>query len=255
MIYFCKHGVNKLHTHTTKCARRIIENRRNRWNMSKISKGQETQSSILRAARELFYAQGYANTTTRQITRLSNVNLGLINYYFQSKGAIALLIYRDIRDGFDDVLRRSGYDGPSAKSHLMSVAADMLATLKNRCYAMFFLDIAETPEVRVYVQEHILAALRTYLPEKADEEIYLLTCASISALKPALIRAYYEHLGSVSIQALMRYYLDRYLWFFKEDPSLCDELLAELGLYYIDVVDNFTPVFTKLSPNPSVPRG
>ena len=64
--------------------------------MSKSEKGKETKASIISAARELFFEQGYHKTTTRQIAERANINLGLISYYFSSKSEIGAIIYEAV---------------------------------------------------------------------------------------------------------------------------------------------------------------
>lgn len=45
----------------------------------------DTRQRIIDAAEELFSRQGFANTTTREITCNADVNVASVNYYFDSK--------------------------------------------------------------------------------------------------------------------------------------------------------------------------
>jgi AcrR family transcriptional regulator len=40
---------------------------------------------IMQVAEELFFRKGYHSTTTREIARQANINVSMINYYYQSK--------------------------------------------------------------------------------------------------------------------------------------------------------------------------
>ena len=63
--------------------------------MANYTKGTETKDAILRSARELFYTGGYLDTHNKDIAEHAGVNVGLIHYYYRTKGAIALEIYID----------------------------------------------------------------------------------------------------------------------------------------------------------------
>ena len=45
----------------------------------------ETEIKIKTAAKSLFLRKGYSATTTRDISKESDINLALLNYYFTSK--------------------------------------------------------------------------------------------------------------------------------------------------------------------------
>jgi AcrR family transcriptional regulator len=63
------------------------------------TKGEETRDRILRAARDLFYYQGYRHTTIDDISRASGVRRGNLYFYFASKEDLA-------RAAIDHALRR-----------------------------------------------------------------------------------------------------------------------------------------------------
>lgn len=64
--------------------------------MANYNKGTETRDAILRSARELFYGSGYLDTHNKDIAAHAGVNVGLIHYYYRTKGAMALEIYMDL---------------------------------------------------------------------------------------------------------------------------------------------------------------
>lgn len=59
-------------------------------------KGKETHDAILLAAKELFFCKGYTATYNNDIAALAKVNVGLIHYYYRTKGHIALEIYMEL---------------------------------------------------------------------------------------------------------------------------------------------------------------
>ena len=49
----------------------------------------ETEIKIKTAAKSLFLRKGYSATTTRDISKESDINLALLNYYFTSKKTVS----------------------------------------------------------------------------------------------------------------------------------------------------------------------
>lgn len=64
--------------------------------MANYKPGKETKNIILKVSKELFYKHGFKNTTYAQVSKRSNVNIGLIVYHFKSLENIANIIYRQI---------------------------------------------------------------------------------------------------------------------------------------------------------------
>lgn len=55
-----------------------------------------TESNIYSAAKNLFFKNGYFDTTTREIAEVAGVNSGLISYYFNNKSNLAIKIYDEM---------------------------------------------------------------------------------------------------------------------------------------------------------------
>jgi AcrR family transcriptional regulator len=64
--------------------------------MGKYKVGKETKEKIYEASKALFYENGYTNTTCLKIAKESGANVGLINYYFGSKGGLGIEVYNEI---------------------------------------------------------------------------------------------------------------------------------------------------------------
>lgn len=73
--------------------------------MANYETGIITKNRILNAYRELFYKKGYKKTTYKDIFNLTNINQGLITYYFKSKRAIAGQIHTEFRIHIKDVVK------------------------------------------------------------------------------------------------------------------------------------------------------
>src|SRR5690242_10284479 len=66
---------------------------------SKSAKSEQTREQIYQRAMELFRAQGYDQTTMRQIAEKAEVATGAAYYYFRSKEEIVLRFYRELHAG------------------------------------------------------------------------------------------------------------------------------------------------------------
>lgn len=64
--------------------------------MGKYKVGKETKEKIYEASKALFYENGYTNTTCLKIAKESGANVGLINYYYGSKGGLGIEVYNEI---------------------------------------------------------------------------------------------------------------------------------------------------------------
>ena len=63
--------------------------------MRKMTKGEMTRERILTSAKELFYEQGYDETTIQQIADHSGTTLGSMTYHFATKAKFVERIFED----------------------------------------------------------------------------------------------------------------------------------------------------------------
>jgi AcrR family transcriptional regulator len=54
----------------------------------RIGSSGKSRAAILKAARALFAKQGFRGATTRAIAQRARVNVGLVNYFFESKAKL-----------------------------------------------------------------------------------------------------------------------------------------------------------------------
>lgn len=64
--------------------------------MGKYKVGKETKEKIYEASKALFYESGFTSTTCLKIAKESGANVGLINYYYGSKGGLGIEVYNEI---------------------------------------------------------------------------------------------------------------------------------------------------------------
>lgn len=219
--------------------------------MNNSSKGQETKTKIIKAARALFYEQGYNNTTSRQISEKSGTNLGLLKYYFNGKNEIAQIIYTDIRVKCDQLLAVSEFKEniraeESINLFLLSSAIELYLCLENKPYARFYNEIINEPLIRAHIQKIISEVLIKYSKKQEDADYIKMASLSISSIKPALVSYCYNGGQPIATEVCMRYYLEQQLHFLGEEVGKADELIDIIKKYYINIVDMFTPVMTKI---------
>ena len=219
--------------------------------MNNLNKGKETKAKIIKAARELFYEQGYNNTTSRQISDKAETNLGLLKYYFNGKNEVAQIIYTDIRERCDQLLAELQFGEnmcveQSIDMFLLSSAIELYLCLENKSYARFYNEIINEPLIRSNIQMIISNVLINYSKKQEDEDYVKMASLSISAIKPALVSYCYNSEKPIATDICMRYYLQQQLHFFGEDILKADELIEIIKKYYINIVDKFTPVMTKI---------
>jgi AcrR family transcriptional regulator len=98
-------------------------------------RGEDTRRRILETALDLFAAQGYAGTSTRQIAERAGVNLPAIQYYFGNKEGLYRAIIEDITADTDRHMAalgprvRAALDAPDTpREQIAALLCEMLDT-------------------------------------------------------------------------------------------------------------------------------
>lgn len=213
--------------------------------MAKYSKGIDTQKNILAAARRLFYENGYADTTTRQIAAAADINLGLIKYYFDSKADIALHIYLDVRDYHSDYIRQYGYS--ELELNLIASASELKICFSNPHFCQFYHEIYQEYKVLQTFRERVTRSLKTN--STRPESYRSLAAYCLASMKPALINHYImsgdNHFSS---ETYIRFYMEQQAYYdcLPNASELCDFSMQELDKFRFDVDESFFPVAEKV---------
>ena len=103
----------------------------------------------------------------------------------------------------------------------LAMNADLCFLLKNEAYRNFYLDIAYEEAILSYQRSVTEMVMKRYVNDKEsiEHDELILSCIGILAMKPEIIG---------------------------HSTDLCEEILEELSKYYIDIVDNFTPIITRV---------
>ena len=208
--------------------------------MAQYNKGIATHNTLLKVAKNLFYDQGYEATTTRQIAKESGVNLGLIKYHFASKGNIALEIYSEIREVFCSQV--TSKEQPINQRILIDSAIEFVLCFNSPNYLRFLVEIFRESKIQHLFQSRILSIDGI---SHRDDATYKLHSVAFSAMKPSLLAyAATEEGQKIDHKQYILYYMNQQInaYHLTDDPDMAEKCYAYLQKYYLNIVDNFTPV-------------
>lgn len=214
--------------------------------MPKYSKGLETRDKILKVSRELFYANGFNNTTVRQISEKAGTNLGLLKYYFNGKEEIGSIIYSSIRTAFDDLIKENEPDLDEVDLFYASSALELYLCLENVNYGRFYHELSHISLSHNSIYFHITKIMKNYTNHANDDNYIALAATSITSIKPALVEHAVSEERQIDTDTYLDYYIKQqmhYLGITNHDASFFIQMLKR---YYINVAANFTPIFTRL---------
>jgi AcrR family transcriptional regulator len=69
-----------------------------------MKKDNSTEEKIRQAAKEVFISKGFAGCSTREIAKVSGMNVALVNYYFRSKSQLFALIFNAAMEDFTNTM-------------------------------------------------------------------------------------------------------------------------------------------------------
>jgi AcrR family transcriptional regulator len=211
------------------------------------TKGQVKKEYILNACKELFYKHGYKTTTVRMISREANINLGLINYYFDGKVEIGSTIYRNIRLGFKALIYENEPDISEMDFFFFASSVELYLCLKNPNYGRFFVEITYEESVHQIWQDVLTENFEKFALDKNSKAYPELPAISISAIKRSLVR---HSLDSVEkdIDTYLLFYLEQQFHYFGMDKAKLKAVnyLDMIKKYHIDIASNLTPIFIKI---------
>ncbi|HZM39793.1 MAG TPA: helix-turn-helix domain-containing protein [Acidimicrobiales bacterium] len=84
------------------------------------ARADETRQALLRAARELFTEQGYAQTSTEQLVQHAGVTRGALYHHFESKQALFEAVFLELEGEFGAIAARVMSPDVSAWDNLVA---------------------------------------------------------------------------------------------------------------------------------------
>lgn len=117
--------------------------------MSNYKNGLATRAALYQSARACFYRKGYFDTSIQDIVDAAQSKLGLFVYHFESKEAIANMVFREYVDLIRETTRASIGEAEGREDLLLD---DMLnyrgyfkGVLCNQQTAKFYAELSSTP--------------------------------------------------------------------------------------------------------------
>lgn len=207
----------------------------------RYAKGILTQQRIISVSKHLFYERGYKKVTLRRISMESEVNLGLLNYYFNGKGHLGMTIYMEVRKAMNAELTRCFPNRMGVEYFLLSSAAELMLCLHSRQYGEFYLNMSKEPQFKKDVNETIIDTILKYSQDNRSDHA-VLSSLSIMATKPALVEHFYAYPGIIGHDDYLRYYLEMQIYHLNIGNGKRDELLAAIHSVSFSMMDDFEPV-------------
>jgi len=160
--------------------------------MGKYKVGIETKEKIYEAAKILFYEHGYTSTTCLKIAKESGANVGLINYYFGSKGGLGILIYDEIMYAYKNLVKEKLDAANIETTLLVQTAVEMRIhhhnIRMNKNFSRFYYDLLA--ENVIYKEHSVMTDFYDKLAKScdlhfSDFEIAFITYANMGATQGA----------------------------------------------------------------------
>lgn len=126
--------------------------------MGKYKVGKETKEKIYETSKALFYEYGYTNTTCLKIAKESGANVGLINYYYGSKGGLGIDVYNEIMSSYKARVTEKLAELEIETSLLLQTAVEMRLINNNvrinKNFSRFYYDLLS--ENVIYKEQSVM---------------------------------------------------------------------------------------------------
>ena len=208
--------------------------------------GEQTKQKIFKVSRQLFYKQGFDETTYDDISRLAKVNRALIPYYFKNKKNLALLVYQRFMDDFYATCDKT-MTGLSMSDEVRT-AIYMFAyyrLLKNRNLARFLIQFNSDVDFNdrmVTSAKKFFDALNTNYSKVAKSDYAVLSQMDYGIEKELIRIAYYKEDTDIDRLSNIEFHLILgYFGYSRERiDEIIDETMNHLGKYEITLTDSFS---------------
>lgn len=191
--------------------------------------GEQTKRKIFKVSRQLFYKQGFDETTYDDISKLAKVNRALIPYYFKNKKNLALLVYQRFMEDFYSVCDKTMAD--LKLSDEVRTAVYMFAyyrLLKNRNLARFliqFISDVDNNDRMVTSEKKFFDSLNTNYSKIPKSEYAVLSQMDYGIEKELTRIAYYKEDTDIDELSTIEFHL--ILGYFGYSKEKIEEIIQE----------------------------
>lgn len=208
--------------------------------------GEQTKRKIFKVSRQLFYKQGYDETTYDDISKLAKVNRALIPYYFKNKKNLALLIFqRFIEDYYTTCDKTMEGLNMSDEVRTAVYMFGYYRLLKNRNLARFLIQFhsdVDYNERMVTSEKKFFDALNPNYSKVSASDYAILSQMDYGIEKELVRIAYYKEDTDIDRLSSTEFHLILgYFGYSKEKiDEIIDETLKHLDKYQIHVKTGLT---------------
>lgn len=201
--------------------------------MGKYKVGKETKEKIYEASKALFYEYGYTSTTCLKIAKESGANVGLINYYYGSKGGLGIELYNELMSTIKAKVTENLYKLGLETTLLLQTAVEWRVLNNNmrfnKNFSRFYYDLLG--ENVLYKEQSVVTDFYRNLAEScdlhySDFEIAFIAFASAGATQ-GINLAYDAGLIDCSSQDFINSSIHLLLNNMGLDPKLIKQVISE----------------------------
>lgn len=207
--------------------------------------GEQTKKKIFKISRQLFYKQGYDETTYDDISKLANINRALIPYYFKNKKNLALLVYqRLIEDYFTICDKALENTGISDIGRTAFYTLGYYRLLKNRHLTKFLIQFhsdVDYNERMVISKKRLFDILSIKNPEISQSDYEILSQMDYGIEKEIIRIAFYKEDSDIDQLSAIEFYLIlSYLGYSRDQiGQIIDEAMTHLEKANIVLKERF----------------
>ncbi len=226
--------------------------------MRQRANGKETKKNILDAAKALFYENTFRNTTYDDICKAVGINAGTLYYHYNTKAAIANLIYEEffrVNRGclhllFSEKVPAHVYAAVEIRSYLTLLFQDAL-------FYRFFADIYRERipnKMALKDTEEFYRKLHEEFSVQLEEpDLRSMVIAAVGYQCEFILNYSEGYFLKQTSEQLMEQYIRMRLQFARIPPHAVEEAIVRseeiLQGYEISVEPYFAPVYTKVGNN------
>jgi|TARA_Y100000310_G_scaffold203698_1_gene203954 AcrR family transcriptional regulator len=199
-------------------------------------KGQKRREEILKAAKELFFEQGFRNTSVRQIAQSANTAMGTLYHHFPDKISILKVIVNELVGNLrGQIFKIADLNLRPEVGFALDLRKGYMMTLEDQRLSRLFFVVRSIPEIHEFSLENKRIRLRIFFKDRLSDQEIELIAISIQGIADSFFQQRYEDNLDYSSSFLADYIVKSSLRVIgfneKKIDSAIDEMHLLLGNY------------------------
>lgn len=165
-----------------------MEAEKRAYNEAVYRTGIETKQNIVTSAKELFYQNGYRNTSVHMICQAAHAKLGTFTYYFPKKNDLISLLYREYMQACVDYVDGKKLKVSSPEHHLIVVMLYYDHLYSDEAITRFHREVLEIASMNEWFDNprSLIEGFSGIMAEHDDEQKYNLYVRADNAVRREL---------------------------------------------------------------------